>query len=79
MTIGSTGWSGPVGNTKVVGDLAWSVDGGTSYNAMTASASFFAAGRGTRNLDIMWATNWRLDTDLPGAYSMPVVFTLAAP
>lgn len=78
VTIGSAGWSGPALNTKVVGDLSWSIDG-TTYTPMTASASFFAAGKGTRLNTITWRTLWKLSTDTPGAYSMPVVFTLAAP
>ena len=73
-------WTGPVGTTKAIGDLRWSITSAAPWTAITGSGvTVVASGKGTRDEDLSWNTLWSLATDEPGAYSLPVTFTLVVP
>ncbi len=73
-------WTGPVGTTKSIADLGWSITGGTPYAAITGSGvSVLGSGKGSRTSTISWNTKWFIATDEPGLYTLPVTFTLVVP
>jgi hypothetical protein len=71
---------------KPIGDLKWATTSGGSYSAITASDVSFASGASSTNgtaAQAFFRTSWLNDftsaSNAPGAYSLPIVFTLTAP
>jgi len=71
---------------KPIGDLAWATTSGGSYTAISASDASFASGASSTNgtaAQAFFRTSWLNDFtsagNAPGAYSLPIVFTLTAP
>jgi hypothetical protein len=80
LQIKGAAWTGTGNNSKAVGDLAWSKDGG-GYTAMTTSNAAYATGSATGGLSMTvgYRTAWSLTSDTPGTYNMALTFTLTAP
>ena len=67
---------------KAVSDLAWSTDGATYTPLASAPAAIQAAGTGAKGkttFNLTYRTSYDLTKDVPGAYSLNVIFTLSAP
>jgi hypothetical protein len=80
LTIaGAASWTAPW--AKPVADLEWTSNGGTAWNTMSATATSIGTGSATvtGGVTIGYRTTWTLPNDVPGAYSMPITFTLSAP
>ena len=77
---------GSDGGVKPIGDLAWSTASGGTFVAITAADATFSSGASSTNGALSQAffrTSWTSDftsaSNAPGAYSLPIVFTLTAP
>jgi hypothetical protein len=79
VTITGAAWTAPW--AKPVGQLQFTTNGGTSYTPMTTTAQSIGSGAATVTsaLTVGYRTTWTLPTDVPGTYTMPVTFTIAAP
>lgn len=67
---------------KAVGDLEWSTDGATFSALSSTPADIQAAGTGSAGkttFPITYRTDYDLSKDVPGSYSINVIFTLSAP
>ena len=71
---------------KPIGDLAWSTAVGGTFAAITGSDVTFASGAAASNgtaAQAFFRTTWVADftsaSNAPGAYTLPIVFTLTAP
>src|SRR5437868_6326674 len=81
---GAATWTGTGGAsaTKAVGDLHWATTGPGAGTAMTTTAATIASGvTGTASsvTTVNYRILWSYTTDTPGTYTLPVVFTAAAP
>ena len=81
---GAANWTGTGGAsaTKVVADLHWSITGPGAGTAMTTSAVSIASsatGTAGSNTTVNYRIIWSYATDTPGTYTIPVIFTAAAP
>ena len=80
IATGAANWSGPGSTTKAIGDLRWSTTGAAPFTALTGTdAAVVLSARGNRSQTITWNTLWNSLTDEPGAYTIPVTFTLTTP
>ena len=71
---------------KPIGDLAWSTSAGGTFAAITNTDATFASGASASNgapaqafFRTSWANDFTSASNAPGAYSLPIVFTLSAP
>lgn len=75
-------WTGPTGTTKAIGDLRLSTDNFATQSALTAAGVQIASGSaptaGT-TLQVGYNVLYNWTTDLPGAYTLPVRYTLTSP
>jgi hypothetical protein len=81
ITLTAGSWTQPGGGDKVVGDVEFDVNAG-GYNAMTGSAQTVitgAAATGGATYNISYRTTWRIAGSPPGAYTLPLTFTITAP
>jgi hypothetical protein len=83
--VGATptfGYSGSSSNpNKQASDLTWGTSAGTYAQHMGSSAQLFSGSTGTAGASqaIFFRTLWDWAADVPGAYSLTINFTLAAP
>ena len=78
VKAGSANWSGPY--NKAAGDLSWTADAGTTYTPMTTSAATVGTGvAGNNPFTVGYKIAWSYANDVPGTYTLPVVFTATAP
>lgn len=78
--ISAAAWTMPVGATKAVGDVSYDLNTSGTYIQMTTTPTdIIVPGKGNRNVALRWSTLWKLATDEPGAYTLPVTFTLVSP
>jgi hypothetical protein len=84
----ATNWtySGSFVGVKPIGDLAWSTAVGGTFAAITNTDATFTSGASSSNgaaAQVFFRTSWTADytsaSNLPGTYSLPIVFTLTAP
>jgi hypothetical protein len=83
-----TNWSytGTKSGVKPIGDLAWSDDAAGTFAAITGTNATVASGATSTDnsaVSVFFRTAYSSDfsaaSNRPGAYSLPVVFTLTAP
>jgi hypothetical protein len=79
LTIQGAAWTAPY--AKAVGDLEWTIDGGSNWTPMTTSAAALGSGTATAgdNLTLGYRTAWDLTADVEGSYSMDLALALSAP
>lgn len=79
VTIQGAAWTAPY--AKPVGDIEWTVDGGTSWTAMTTSPVALDAGTPTAgdDIEIGYRTLWELADDEAGTYEMELSLAITAP
>ena len=77
---------GSFSGQKPIGDLAWATSAGGTYTAISATDATFTSNAGASNgaaAQAFFRTSWLSDftsaSNAPGAYSLPIVFTLTAP
>lgn len=81
ITIQGSAWTGTGNNSKLVGDLEWTSNGGTNYSTMTTSAVALTSGAATAGsspVNIGYRTTWHIDTDTPGTYTMALTFNISS-
>jgi hypothetical protein len=87
-TTAAPNWTyvGDQGGVKPIGDLSWSETAGGTYVGITTSAAAFATDQPATNNGaptIFFRTLYSSDFSSPrnasGVYSIPLVFTIAAP
>lgn len=81
---GAATWTGTGGAraTKPVGDLRWRTAGaapGTALTAGNVSINSGANGTGGTATNVSYDIVWSYASDTPGTYTIPVIFTAAAP
>jgi len=79
-------YAGAFAGTKPISDLTWSnAAAGTFNNIGTSDAVFLSGASATNGLAAqaffrtVWAAGFVQPSNVPGTYSLPVVFTLSAP
>jgi hypothetical protein len=79
-------YAGGLGGTKPISDLNWSNALAGSYTGMATLGAVFLSGAGATNglaaqafFKTVWAAGFTQPSNIPGTYSMPIVFTLSAP
>jgi hypothetical protein len=79
-------YTGTKGGVKPIGDLTWSDAVGGTFAALTSSnATVASSGSSTDNTAVslffrtVYSSDYSSLNNRPGAYSLPVVFTLSAP
>ena len=78
--ISASAWTMPAGATKVVGDASYDLAASGTYIGLSGTATdIIVPGKGNRNVALRWSVLWKLATDEPGAYTLPVTFTLTSP
>ena len=77
---------GPLVGTKPISDLTWANAAAGPYANMSSSDAVFLSGAAATNgtsaqayFKTVWAAGFTQPSNVPGTYSMPVVFTLSAP
>jgi hypothetical protein len=77
---------GALGGTKPMSDLTWSNALAGSYVGISSSDAVFLSGAGATNglaaqafFKTVWAAGFTQPSNVPGTYSLPIVFTLSAP
>lgn len=80
VTITGSAWSGTGNNAKAIGDLEWTINGGTSYTATTNAAVALTSGSPTASdvTTVGYRTAWNLVSDGPGTYTMGLTFTISS-
>lgn len=81
---GAATWTGTGGAsaTKAVGDLHWSTSGpgaGTALTTSNATIASSATGSSGAATTVNYRIIWSYASDTPGTYTIPVIFTAAAP
>ena len=81
---GAATWTGTGGAqaAKPVGDLRWRTGGaapGTALTTSNVSINSGASGTGGTPTNVSYDIVWSYASDTPGVYSIPVIFTAAAP
>jgi len=71
---------------KPISDLLWSLTSGGAYVAITSLDATFTSGASSTNgasaqpfFKTQWTADFTSASNLPGVYSLPIVFTLTAP
>ena len=78
--ISASAWTMPVGATKAVSDASYDLAASGTYIPLSGTATdIIVPGKGNRNVALRWSVLWKLATDEPGAYTLPVTFTLTSP
>jgi hypothetical protein len=79
-------YAGGLGGTKPISDLNWSNAAAGSYVGMGSTDAIFLSGASSTNglaaqafFKTVWAAGFTQPSNIPGTYSMPIVFTLSAP
>jgi hypothetical protein len=79
-------YTGPLAGTKPISDLTWSNAAAGSYAGIGSSDAPFLSGAAATNglaaqafFKTVWAAGFTQPSNVPGTYSLPVVFTLSAP
>jgi hypothetical protein len=77
---------GPLVGTKPISDLTWSNAAAGPFANMASSDALFLSGAAATNgtaaqayFRTVWAAGFTQPSNVPGTYSLPVVFTLSAP
>ncbi len=87
-TTAASNWVyvGSLGGTKPISDLLWSNASGGTFAGMNSTDAVFLTGAGATNgfaaqafFKTVWAAGFTQPSNIPGVYSLPVVFTLSAP
>ena len=87
-TTNATIWTyaGSFAGTKPISDLTWSTAAAGTYANIGTSDAVFLSGAGATNgaaaqafFRTVWAAGFAQPSNVPGTYSLPVVFTLSAP
>jgi len=87
-TTNATVWTyaGAFAGTKPISDLTWSNAAAGTYANIGTSDAVFLSGAGATNgaaaqafFRTVWAAGFAQPSNVPGSYSLPVVFTLSAP
>ena len=87
-TTNATIWTyaGSFAGTKPISDLTWSNAAAGTYANIGTSDAVFLSGAGATNgaaaqafFRTVWAAGFAQPSNVPGTYSLPVVFTLSAP
>ena len=87
-TTNATIWTyaGAFAGTKPISDLTWSNAAAGTYANIGTSDAVFLSGAGATNgaaaqafFRTVWAAGFAQPSNVPGSYSLPVVFTLSAP
>jgi hypothetical protein len=87
-TTNTPSWTyvGSNGGIKPISDLTWSSTAGGSYAAITTTdATLGSGGSSTNNgsaqvhFKTLWTNDFSANSNAPGVYSLPIVFTLTAP
>jgi hypothetical protein len=88
MTTNPANWTyvGSNGGTKPISDLTWSNALAGTYVGLSSTNAPFTSGASATNgtaaqafFKTVWAAGFTQPSNAPGAYSLPVVFTLSAP
>jgi hypothetical protein len=79
-------YAGGLGGTKPISDLTWSNASAGSYVGIGSSDAVFLSGASSTNglgaqafFKTVWAAGFTQPSNIPGTYSLPIVFTLSAP
>ncbi|MEA2765469.1 MAG: hypothetical protein QOK07_1873 [Gemmatimonadaceae bacterium] len=79
-------YAGSLGGTKPISDLTWSNAAAGSYTGIGSSDAVFLSGTAATNglaaqafFKTVWAAGFTQPSNVPGTYSLPIVFTLSAP
>jgi hypothetical protein len=84
----ATNWTfvGTGTGLKPIGDLQWALGSGGSYSPITSSDATFTSGANSTNgasaqpyFKTQWVSDFTSAANLPGTYSLPIIFTLSAP
>jgi hypothetical protein len=84
----ATNWTfaGTGAGVKPISDLLWSLTSSGSYVAITNGDVTFTSGANSTNgasaqpfFKTQWTADFTSASNLPGTYSLPIVFTLTAP
>jgi hypothetical protein len=80
VTITGSAWTGSGNNAKAIGDLEWTINGGTSYTTTTNAAVSLTTGAATASAvtTVGYRTTWNLVSDGPGTYTMGLTFTISS-
>jgi hypothetical protein len=77
---------GPPVGTKPISDLLWSNASAGTFVGLSSSDAAFLTGASSTNgfaaqafFKTLWAAGFTQPSNIPGTYSLPVVFTLSAP
>ena len=79
-------YAGTLAGTKPISDLTWSNAAAGSYVGIASSDALFLSGAAATNglaaqafFKTVWAAGFTQPSNVPGTYSLPIVFTLSAP
>lgn len=79
-------YSGSFAGTKPMSDLTWSNAAAGTYAGISSTDALFLSGASSTNGTVaqaffktVWAAGFTQPSNVPGVYSLPVVFTLSAP
>lgn len=79
-------YAGALAGTKPISDLTWSNAVAGSYVGIGSSDAVFLSGAAATNglaaqafFKTVWAAGFTQPSNVPGTYSLPIVFTLSAP
>jgi hypothetical protein len=84
----ATNWTfvGTGTGVKPISDLLWSTASAGTYAAITSSDVTFTSGATSTNsasavpyFKTQWTSDFTSASNLPGTYSLPIIFTLSAP
>jgi hypothetical protein len=87
-TTNVSNWTyvGPLVGTKPISDLLWSNASAGTFAGLSSSDAVFLSGASSTNgfaaqafFKTLWAAGFTQPSNVPGTYSLPVVFTLSAP
>lgn len=87
-TTAASNWVyvGSNGGTKPISDLTWSNASAGTFTGMSSTDALFLSGAAATNgfaaqafFKTVWAAGFTQPSNAPGAYSLPIVFTLSAP
>ncbi len=79
-------YAGPLVGTKPISDLTWSNAAAGTFVGIGSTDALFLSGVSATNgtaaqafFKTVWAAGFTQPSNVPGTYSLPVVFTLSAP
>ncbi len=70
-----------VSSAKPASELQWSTTGGAPFTTVTTATDLLATGGATTGLskNITYRVTYSFTTDVPGTWTLPLVFTLVSP